>query len=130
MAIRAAGDPELRGIVVPTTSAEEAAVVEGIDVIPVNSLTQAVAFFSGQIDIPPAPTQLNELFDRYSAYEDDYADVRGLSTEARQKLATGRPETIGQAARISGMTPAAISLLLVHLKRRALGGTASERISA
>ena len=60
----------------------------------------------------------------------DYADVRGLSTEARQKLASGRPETIGQAARISGMTPAAISLLLVHLKRRALGGPASERISA
>ena len=60
----------------------------------------------------------------------DYADVRGLSTEARQKLASGRPETIGQAARISGMTPAAISLLLVHLKRRALGGPASDRISA
>ncbi len=60
----------------------------------------------------------------------DYAEVRGLSTEARQKLASGRPETIGQAARISGMTPAAISLLLVHLKRRAMGGAASERISA
>jgi len=60
----------------------------------------------------------------------DYADVRGLSTEARQKLASGRPETIGQAARMSGMTPAAISLLLVHLKRRAIGGTTSDRISA
>ena len=49
----------------------------------------------------------------------DYADVGGLSFEARQKLAATRPETVGQAARISGMTPAAISLLLVHLKRRA-----------
>jgi len=48
----------------------------------------------------------------------DYADVRGLSTEVRQTLARQRPETIGQAARISGVTPAAISLLLVHLKRR------------
>jgi tRNA uridine 5-carboxymethylaminomethyl modification enzyme len=48
----------------------------------------------------------------------DYADVRGLSTEVRQKLSAGRPETLGQAARISGVTPAAISLLLVHLKRR------------
>jgi tRNA uridine 5-carboxymethylaminomethyl modification enzyme len=48
----------------------------------------------------------------------DYADVRGLSNEVRQKLATQRPETIGQAARISGVTPAAISLLLVHLKKR------------
>ena len=60
----------------------------------------------------------------------DYADVRGLSTEARQKLANGQPETVGQAARISGMTPAAISLLLVHLKRRGLGGPYAERISA
>ena len=47
----------------------------------------------------------------------DYRDVRGLSNEVRQKLAAGRPETVGQAARISGVTPAAISLLLVHLKR-------------
>ena len=48
----------------------------------------------------------------------DYAIVRGLSTEALQKLQRVRPETIGQAMRIAGMTPAAISLLLVHLKRR------------
>ena len=47
----------------------------------------------------------------------DYAAVRGLSTEVRQKLEKHRPETLGQAARISGITPAAISLLLVHIKR-------------
>ena len=47
----------------------------------------------------------------------DYAAVRGLSTEVRQKLAAQRPETLGQASRISGVTPAAISLLLVHLKK-------------
>ena len=47
----------------------------------------------------------------------DYAEVRGLSIEVRQTLSRQRPETIGQAARISGITPAAISLLLVHLKR-------------
>jgi tRNA uridine 5-carboxymethylaminomethyl modification enzyme len=47
----------------------------------------------------------------------DYSQVRGLSAEVRQKLSTHRPETIGQAARISGITPAAISLLMVHLKR-------------
>jgi len=52
----------------------------------------------------------------------DFAEVTGLSIEVRQKLAAVRPETIGQAARISGVTPAAISLLLVHLKRRARGG--------
>lgn len=48
----------------------------------------------------------------------DYAAVPGLSAEVRQKLQRHRPETIGQASRISGLTPAAISLLLVHLKRR------------
>jgi tRNA uridine 5-carboxymethylaminomethyl modification enzyme len=47
----------------------------------------------------------------------DYREVRGLSVEAQQKLNQHRPETIGQASRISGITPAAISLLLVHLKR-------------
>jgi tRNA uridine 5-carboxymethylaminomethyl modification enzyme len=48
----------------------------------------------------------------------DYREVRGLSIEAQQKLSRYKPETIGQASRISGITPAAISLLLVHLKRR------------
>jgi len=47
----------------------------------------------------------------------DYRTVRGLSVEVQQKLNQHRPETIGQATRISGITPAAISLLLVHLKR-------------
>ena len=47
----------------------------------------------------------------------DYANVRGLSNEVQQKLARVRPETVGQAQRIPGMTPAAISLLLVHLTR-------------
>jgi tRNA uridine 5-carboxymethylaminomethyl modification enzyme len=48
----------------------------------------------------------------------DYGDVRGLSNEARQRLREVRPETLGQAARIPGLTPAAVSLLLVHLKKR------------
>ena len=47
----------------------------------------------------------------------DYRSVRGLSKEAQQKLELQRPETLGQAARISGITPAGISLLLVHLKK-------------
>jgi tRNA uridine 5-carboxymethylaminomethyl modification enzyme len=47
----------------------------------------------------------------------DYLRVRGLSIEVQQKLNQHRPETLGQAARISGVTPAAISILLVHLKR-------------
>jgi tRNA uridine 5-carboxymethylaminomethyl modification enzyme len=49
----------------------------------------------------------------------DYAQVRGLSIEVCEKLARVRPATVGQAARIAGITPAAISLLLVYLKKRA-----------
>jgi tRNA uridine 5-carboxymethylaminomethyl modification enzyme len=49
--------------------------------------------------------------------EIDYRAVRGLSVEVQQKLNRHRPQTVGQASRISGITPAAISLLLVHLKR-------------
>jgi tRNA uridine 5-carboxymethylaminomethyl modification enzyme len=48
----------------------------------------------------------------------DYREVRGLSIEVQQKLNEFKPETLGQASRIQGITPAAISLLLVHLKRR------------
>jgi tRNA uridine 5-carboxymethylaminomethyl modification enzyme len=48
----------------------------------------------------------------------DFAGVRGLSTEVREKLCRVRPSTVGQAARIPGVTPAAVSLLLIHLKRR------------
>ncbi len=48
----------------------------------------------------------------------DYAAVGGLSNEARQRLGDVRPETLGQAARIPGLTPAAVSLLLVYLKKR------------
>ena len=47
----------------------------------------------------------------------DYARVTGLSNELREKLARIRPDDIGQAARISGMTPAAVSLLLIHVKK-------------
>jgi tRNA uridine 5-carboxymethylaminomethyl modification enzyme len=48
----------------------------------------------------------------------DYDAISGLSNEVKQKLKTHRPATLGQASRISGVTPAAISLLLIHLKKR------------
>jgi tRNA uridine 5-carboxymethylaminomethyl modification enzyme len=54
----------------------------------------------------------------------DYAIVRGLSIEVQQKLERVRPQTVGQAQRIPGMTPAAISLLLVHLTRQRRGAAA------
>ncbi len=52
----------------------------------------------------------------------NYASIAGLSTEVRQKLAEIQPATLGQAARIPGVTPAAVSILLVHLKKRSLAG--------
>jgi len=90
-------------------------------------------------DLPPAVTEQVEILAKYQGYIDrqadevqrraaqedtalpadlDYTAVRGLSIEAQQKLCAIRPATIGQAARIQGITPATISLLLVHLKRR------------
>jgi tRNA uridine 5-carboxymethylaminomethyl modification enzyme len=62
--------------------------------------------------------------------EIDYSDVHGLSIEARQKLLAHKPETIGQASRISGITPATISLLLVYLKRKHKKQTSQSNIEA
>jgi len=77
--------------------------------------------YSGYID------RQREQVARSARYEDwrlpadlDYGQVGGLSNEVRQKLDRQRPTTVGQAQRISGVTPAAISLLLVHLKRASL----------
>jgi len=54
----------------------------------------------------------------------DYRAVDGLSTEARQRLESARPVTLGQASRLEGMTPSAVSLLLIHLKKRQLARSA------
>ena len=54
----------------------------------------------------------------------DYAEVAGLSNEARQRLASARPATLGQASRLEGVTPSAVSLMLIHLKKRLLQRTA------
>ncbi len=79
----AAAKAGLRGIVVPEENAPEAAVVEGLDVIAVASLSQAVAFFSGQVDIDPTPSRVNELFDEFAIYDIDFADVRGQESAKR-----------------------------------------------
>jgi tRNA uridine 5-carboxymethylaminomethyl modification enzyme len=60
----------------------------------------------------------------------DYAQVSALSMEVRQKLNRHKPETLGQASRISGVTPAAISLLLIHLRRGRFSGFAPEPAEA
>jgi tRNA uridine 5-carboxymethylaminomethyl modification enzyme len=85
---------------------------------PVRAQAEVSAKYSGYLD-----RQQQEI-DKASQHEQtelpeelDYAEVHGLSNEVCQKLVQHRPATIGQAGRISGITPAAISLLLVHLKR-------------
>jgi magnesium chelatase family protein len=83
MAIAAVQQEGLRGLIVPTQSAAEAAVVEGIDVIAVDSLTQAIAFYTGDLEIAPTPSRLDDLFATYSTYEDDFADVRGQEMAKR-----------------------------------------------
>lgn len=82
IAMRAKRDG-LRGLLVPRQNASEAAVVEGLDVIPIDNLTQAVAFFLGEVDIKPTPSRLNELFQELARYEEDFADVRGQELAKR-----------------------------------------------
>ena len=83
MAMAAARQQKLRGVVVPTASATEAAVVEDVEIIPVSSLTEAVQFFSGDLDIPRTPPRVNEWFDRFAAYDIDFSDVRGQEAAKR-----------------------------------------------
>jgi tRNA uridine 5-carboxymethylaminomethyl modification enzyme len=87
---------------------------------------EVVTKYAGYID-----KQLEEV-ERASAYEHlelpadlDYGQVTALSHEVRQKLSRHRPATLGQASRVSGVTPAAISLLLVHLKKGRFKGFAA-----
>ncbi|HEX7382443.1 MAG TPA: tRNA uridine-5-carboxymethylaminomethyl(34) synthesis enzyme MnmG [Nevskiaceae bacterium] len=77
------------------------------------------ARYAGYIERGLAEVERNRHQDAVILPTDfDYAAVAGLSAEVRQKLSAARPETIGQAGRISGITPAALSLLLIHLKKR------------
>ena len=83
MAIAAAEDKDLRGLIVPAESAAEAAVVEGMEVIAVQSLAQAVAFLAGEIEIEPTPSRLDDLFRELANYEVDFSDVRGQEMAKR-----------------------------------------------
>jgi tRNA uridine 5-carboxymethylaminomethyl modification enzyme len=75
--------------------------------------------YAGYIDRQRTEVQRAAHFEHLKLPADlDYLQVHALSIEARQKLSKHRPETLGLASRISGITPASISLLLVHLKKR------------
>jgi tRNA uridine 5-carboxymethylaminomethyl modification enzyme len=106
---------------------EEAALVQDAFVASVLEQVEIAAKYSGYID-----RQKDEV-QRASHYENlrlpaelDYMQVSALSIEARQRLNQHRPETLGQASRLSGITPATISLLLIHLKRDNFRGFADE----
>lgn len=74
--------------------------------------------YAGYIDRQAKEVERHEHYENLALPDDlDYMSVRALSMEVRQKLTRHRPETLGQASRIAGVTPAAISLLLVHLKK-------------
>jgi tRNA uridine 5-carboxymethylaminomethyl modification enzyme len=94
-----------------------AAVVEQVEI---------AAKYAGYIDRQKAEVERATHFEGMKLPTDlDYLQVAALSFEARQKLALHRPETLGQAARISGITPASISLLLIHLKKGGFKGFAT-----
>jgi len=87
---------------------------------------EVAAKYSGYIERQTDEVARRQTFETTALPADlDYQLVRGLSAEAQQKLNQHKPETIGHAARISGVTPASISLLLVHLKR--IGHKRSDR---
>ena len=84
--------------------------------------------YQGYIDRQREEVRRGEANESTALPQDfDYRAVRGLSVEVQHKLGLYRPETIGQAARISGVTPAAISLLLVHLRRRQMGDPGEQK---
>lgn len=73
----------LQGMLVPAVNAAEAAVVEGLDVIPISSLSEAIGFLNGELDIEPSPAMTGEMFDRLAEYELDFADVAGQESAKR-----------------------------------------------
>ena len=94
---------------------------------PVIEQIEIAAKYSGYIDRQKDEVERAAHYENLKLPEDlDYMQVTGLSIEVRQKLNKHRPETLGLASRISGVTPAAVSLLLVHLKKTKFKGFVAE----
>lgn len=79
----AACEAGYQGLLVPSENASEAAVVDGISVIPVSTLAEAVGFFMGTLDIAAQPPRLDELFEEFNRYDLDFSDVRGQDVAKR-----------------------------------------------
>ncbi len=91
----------------------------------VMALVETEARYSGYLERQQADVDRARQNESILLPDDiDWAAVRGLSNEVRQKLGDHRPSTVGQASRIPGITPAAVSLLLVHLKKLSLKASA------
>jgi tRNA uridine 5-carboxymethylaminomethyl modification enzyme len=91
--------------------------------VPVIEQVEIAAKYSGYIDRQKGEVERAAFYEHLRLPENlDYMQVSALSIEARQKLAKHRPETLGQASRISGITPASVSLLLIHLKKGGFKG--------
>jgi len=98
---------------------------------PVVEQVEIAAKYSGYIDRQKSEVERAAHYEHLRLPDDiDYLQVTALSFEARQKLAKHRPETLGQASRISGITPASISLLLIHLKKGGFKGFARRESEA
>jgi tRNA uridine 5-carboxymethylaminomethyl modification enzyme len=107
----------------PNVSYEDLIELAGFEHVGIDAVAQQLeiaAKYSGYIDRQSAEIERQQRHEQTKLPDDiEYSNVHGLSSEVKQKLTDHRPATVGQASRISGVTPAAISLLLVHLKKRA-----------
>jgi tRNA uridine 5-carboxymethylaminomethyl modification enzyme len=116
----AAAEAAVEGVVSRETLRAEFGLCEADAVIEQAEIhTKYAGYIDKQIDEVERASHLENLI---LPEHLDYTQVSALSFEVRQKLARHRPTTLGQASRISGVTPAAISLLLVHLKKARLKG--------
>ncbi|HET9018130.1 MAG TPA: tRNA uridine-5-carboxymethylaminomethyl(34) synthesis enzyme MnmG, partial [Acetobacteraceae bacterium] len=87
------------------------------------ALLQADARYAGYLQRQEAEIRAFRRFEAVTLDPDlDYAAVGGLSNEVRSRLATARPTSLGAAARLEGITPAAIAALGVHVRRRSVAG--------
>jgi tRNA uridine 5-carboxymethylaminomethyl modification enzyme len=104
--------------------------LEALDTVSRETVVEQVeiaAKYAGYIDRQRDEVQRAAAYENLHLPEDlDYLQIPALSIEVRQKLHRQRPQTLGQASRISGITPAAISLLLIHLRRARYKGFAPE----